>query len=80
MFNAFEGVYISSSYFDKKRRSADAVLTSAHNLCYEAKIRKKCIYVYHCRPYLYYVKVGYKEVYILIKRSFAPVNIFLILK
>ena len=39
---------------------AEAVLTSTHNLCYGAKIRKK---VYPCMPQFYYIKVGYKGVY-----------------
>ena len=34
---------------------------STHNLCFEAKIRKK---VYPCKPQFYYTKVGCKEVYI----------------
>ena len=33
---------------------------SAHNLCFEAKIRKKC---YPCKPKFYYIKVGCKAVF-----------------
>ena len=42
-------------------RTASAVLTSTHNLCFGAKIRKK---VYPCIPQFYYIKVGFKGVYI----------------
>ena len=34
---------------------------STHNLCFRAKIRKN---VYPCTPQFYYIKVGYKGVYI----------------
>ena len=37
--------------------TAEAVLTSTHNLCFRAKIRKK---VYHCKPQFYYIKLGVK--------------------
>ena len=40
-----------------------AVLTSTHNLCFRAKIRKKN--EYHCKPQFYYIKVGFKGVYII---------------
>ena len=40
---------------------AEAVLTSTHNLCFEAKIRKK---VYPRIPQFCYIKVGLKRVYI----------------
>ena len=39
----------------------EAVLTSTHNLCFRAKIRKN---VYPCKPQFYYIKVGCKGVYI----------------
>ena len=39
----------------------EAVLTSTHNLCFRAKIRKKCI---PCKPHFYYRKVGCKGVFI----------------
>ena len=38
--------------------SNEAVLTSTHNLCFRAKIRK------NCKPQFYYIKVGCKRVYI----------------
>ena len=38
-----------------------AVLTSTHNLCFKAKIRKNI--VYPCKPQFYYIKVGCKGVY-----------------
>ena len=37
------------------------VLTSTHNLCFRAKIRKN---VYPSKPQFYYIKVGCKGVYI----------------
>ena len=42
-------------------RLSEAVLTSTHNLCFGAKIRKK---VYPCKPQFYYIKVGCKGVFI----------------
>ena len=38
-----------------------AVLTSTHNLCFRAKIRKHA-YMYSCKPQFYYIKVGCKRV------------------
>ena len=38
----------------------EAVLTSTHNLCFRAKIRKN---VYPSKPQFYYIKVGCKGVY-----------------
>ena len=38
------------------------IITSTHNLCFGAKIRKK--YVYPCIPQVCYIKVGFKGVYI----------------
>ena len=38
---------------------AEAVLTSTHNLCFGAKIRKIGI---PCIPQFYYIKVGFKDV------------------
>ena len=38
-----------------------AVLTCTNNLCFRAKVRKN---VYPCYPQFYYIKVGYKWVYI----------------
>ena len=35
----------------------EAVLTSTHNLCFRAKIRKN-VHVYSCKPQFYYIKVG----------------------
>ena len=35
----------------------EAVLTSTHNLCFRAKVRKS---VYPCKPQFYYVKLGCK--------------------
>ena len=40
---------------------AEAVLTSTHNLCFGAKIRKIGI---PCIPQFYYIKVGFKGVFI----------------
>ena len=42
-------------------RLSEAVLTSTHNLCFEAKIRKK---LYPCKPQFYYIKVGCKGVFV----------------
>ena len=39
----------------------EAVLTSTHNQCFGAKIRK---IVYPCKPQFYYIKVGCTEVFI----------------
>ena len=39
----------------------EAVLTSTHNLCFGAKISKQ---EYPCIPQFYYIKVGYKGVFI----------------
>ena len=39
----------------------EAVLTSTHNLCFRAKIRKN---VYPYTPQFYYIKVGCKGVFI----------------
>ena len=36
-------------------------LTSTHNLCFRAEIRKN---VYPCKPQFFYIKVGCKGVYI----------------
>ena len=40
----------------------DAVLTSTHNLCFLAKIRKIMYRVYPFKPQFYYIKVGFKGV------------------
>ena len=37
----------------------EAVLTSTHNLCCRAKLRKN-EYMYLCKPQFYYIKVGCK--------------------
>ena len=42
-------------------RLTEAVLTSTHNLCFRAKIRKN---VYPCKPQFYYIKVGCKGVFV----------------
>ena len=42
-------------------QNIEAVLTSTHNLCFGAKIRKN---VYPCKPHFYYIKVGCKGVFI----------------
>ena len=39
----------------------EAVLTSTHDLCFRAKVRKN---VYPCKPQFYYIKVGCKGVFI----------------
>ena len=44
-----------------RRACNEAVLTSTHNLCFRAKIRKN---VYPCKPQFYYIKVGCKGVHI----------------
>ena len=40
---------------------SEAVLTSTHNLCFGAKIRKN---VYPCKPQIYCIKVGCKRVFV----------------
>ena len=40
---------------------SEAVLTSTHNQCFGAKIRK---IVYLCKPQFYYIKVGCKGVFV----------------
>ena len=45
----------------RKNRLIEAVLTSTHNLCFGAKIRKN---VYTCKPQFYYTKVGCKGVFV----------------
>ena len=42
----------------------EAVLTSTHNLCFRAKIRKLCIPQY-LKPQFYHIKMGFKGVYII---------------
>ena len=42
-------------------RLSEPVLTSTHNLCFRAKIRKN---VYPCKPQFYYIKVGCKGLFI----------------
>ena len=42
---------------------AEAVLTSTHHLCFGAKIRKIGL-VYPWKPQFYYIKVGFKGVFI----------------
>ena len=42
-------------------RLSEADLTSTHNLCFGAKIRK---YVYPSKPHFFYIKVGCKVVFI----------------
>ena len=41
----------------------EAVLTSSHNLCFWAEIKKNN--VYPCKPQFYYIKVGFKGVKII---------------
>ena len=53
-------------------RIVEAVLTSTHNLCFGAKIRK---YVYPCIPQFCYIKVGFEGVYIT-RTCFRNVGIF----
>ena len=45
----------------RQNRLNEAVLTSTYNLCVRAKIIKN---EYPCKPQLYYIKVGFKGVYI----------------
>ena len=47
---------------------------STHNLCFRAKIRRKCIPV-PCKPQFYYIKVGCKGVYIT-RTCLHDVNLF----
>ena len=42
------------------KRLSEAVLSSTHNLCFGAKIRK----IYPCKPQFYYIKVGCKGVFV----------------
>ena len=42
----------------------EVVLTSTHNLCFRAKIRKIMLTVNSCKPQFYYMKVGCNGVYI----------------
>ena len=46
----------------RENRLSEAVLTSTHDLCFRAKIRKK--YVYPGKPQFSYLKVGCKGVFI----------------
>ena len=50
-------------------KRGEAVLTSTHNLCFGAKIRKLCISL-HTPFFFFYVKVGFKGVYI--ARTYYP--------
>ena len=43
-------------------QNSEAVLTSTHNLCFRAKIRKKK--VNPCKPKFYYIKVGCNGVFV----------------
>ena len=57
-------------------RLSEAVLTSTHNLCFEAKIRKN---VYPCKPQIYYIKVGCKGVFVTrtcVRDGLAMKNLF----
>ena len=49
---------------------SEAVLTSTHNQCFGAKIRK---IVYPCKPQFYYIKVGCKGVFVT-RTCFRDVN------
>ena len=55
----------------RKYRLSEAVLTSTHDLCFRAKIRKN---VYPCKPQFYYIKAGCKGVYI--TRACYPDDLF----
>ena len=46
----------------RKNHLSEAVLTSTHNLCFRAKIKKNN--VYPCKPPFYYIKVGCKGVFV----------------
>ena len=46
----------------RKNRLAEAVLTSSHNVCFWAEIRKN---VYPFKPQFYYIKVGFNGVKII---------------
>ena len=52
-------------------RLSEAVLTSTHNLCFGAKIRKN---VYPCKPQFYYIKVGCKGAFVT-RTSFRDVSL-----
>ena len=43
------------------KRLSEAVLTSTHNLCFRAKLRKN---VYLCKPQFYFIREGCTGVYI----------------
>ena len=57
IFHGCKNYNFQMKIFDK----SEAVLTSNHNLCFGAKIRKL---VYPCKPQFYYIKVGCKGVFI----------------
>ena len=45
----------------RQNRIIEAVLTSTHDLCFGAKVRKN---VYPCKSQFYYIKVGCKGVFV----------------
>ena len=51
-------IFLLKTYIVVSRynRHIDAVLTSTHNICFRAKIKKNN--VYPCKPQFYYIKVG----------------------
>ena len=55
--------HISAQNIDCRYSLDEAVLTSTHNLCFRAEIRKNN--VYPCKPQFYYIKVGFKGVKII---------------
>ena len=52
---------IDSGYTLEPPQLSEAVLTSTHDLCFRAKIRKRDTAV-NPKPQFYYVKVGFKGV------------------
>ena len=54
----------------RSNRITEAVLTSIHDLCFGAKIRKK----YPCKPQFYYIKVGCNGVFVT-RTCFRDVNV-----
>ena len=61
---------IDCGYMLEPPHRGEAVLTSTHNLCFGAKIRKK---VYPCIPQFCYIAVGFKGVFIA-RTSFPDVE------
>ena len=72
IFHGFKNVHFQMNFFNiflifaqnidcGYTLEREAVLTSTHNLCFRANIRKN---VYPCKPQFYYIKVGCKGVFV----------------